>query len=176
MTFSPMDWKRGLLLKNSSQGRLIVAIVRSTLYALLVVLGIGLSQQAAAIDLTGHWSGDWLSCSSGHKGPLRADFCKISERCYEVRFKGRFFKIFPFRYAVQLEVIEETPDHVVLSGSQNLGRLFGTFTYSATVTGNCFVATYTSCKDDGQFRMERCTQPCPQTCVQPCETECCKSP
>lgn len=119
-------------------------------------------------DLSGSWSGDWRSCTSGHKGPLSAQFCKVDPCHYEVRFKGRFFKVIPFRYAVTLEVVEETPERVVLAGSQDLGRLFGTFTYSATVTGNCFVATYTSCKDQGEFRMSRCTAPC--------EAECCVNP
>jgi hypothetical protein len=143
-----------------------VAIVRTLLVLLAVVVSIGSADRVRATDLTGHWCGNWKSCTSGHKGPLRADFCKINDHCYEVRFKGRFFKVLPFRYSVQLQVVEETADHVVLSGSQNLGRLFGTFTYSATVTEKCFVATYTSCKDDGEFRMERCTKPCETVCYE----------
>jgi hypothetical protein len=143
-----------------------VAIVRTLFVLLALAISVVPASAAWASDLTGHWCGDWKSCTSGHKGPLQADFCKINDRCYEVRFKGRFFKVFPFRYSVQLQVVEETTDHVVLSGSQNLGRLFGTFTYCATVTDKCFVATYTSCKDDGEFRMERCTKPSATVCCQ----------
>ncbi len=149
-----------------------MSIVRTATFAFALILSLAVTSAASAIDLTGYWSGDWKSCTSGHKGPLSAQFCKVDACHYEVRFKGRFFKVFPFRYSVTLQIVEETPDHVVLSGSQSLGRLFGTFTYSATVTDKCFLATYTSCKDDGQFRMERCTKPCE---IQPCETDCCES-
>jgi hypothetical protein len=150
-----------------------VSIVRAAIFAFTLILSLAATSTASAIDLTGSWSGDWLSCTSGHKGPLQGEFCRVDNCHYEVRFKGRFFKVFPFRYAVKLQIVEETADKVVLSGSQNLGRLFGTFTYSATVTDNCFLATYTSCKDDGQFRMERCTRPCN---IQACEPDCCESP
>jgi hypothetical protein len=142
---------------------------KTALFALTLLICVGFQSSVSASDLTGHWSGDWKSCTSGHKGPLSAEFCKVDACHYEVRFKGRFFKVFPFRYKVTLQVIEETPEKVVLSGSQDLGRIFGTFTYSATVTDNCFVATYTSCKDDGIFRLERCTQPCAN-----CPTDCCE--
>lgn len=143
-------------------------VVRTAIVAFAFILSLAFQGNALASDLTGHWSGDWKSCTSGHKGPLSAEFCKVDNCHYEVRFKGRFFKVFPFRYKVTLQVLEETPERVVLSGSQDLGRIFGTFTYSATVTDNCFVASYTSCKDDGIFRMERCTRPC--------QTDCCENP
>lgn len=146
-----------------------MALVRTTLVALALFICFVLDSSASAGDLSGQWSGDWKSCTSGHKGPLSAEFCKVNDCSYEVRFRGRFFKVFPFRYKVTLQVVEETPEKVVLSGSQDLGRIFGTFTYSATVTDNCFYATYNSCKDDGIFRMERCSKPCEMPCEIPCE-------
>lgn len=146
-----------------------MTLVRTTLVALALFICFVLDSSASAGDLSGQWSGDWKSCTSGHKGPLSAEFCKVNDCSYEVRFRGRFFKVFPFRYKVTLQVVEETPEKVVLSGSQDLGRIFGTFTYSATVTDNCFYATYNSCKDDGIFRMERCSKPCEMPCEIPCE-------
>jgi hypothetical protein len=147
-----------------------VSVVRIANLVSVVVLVLGATQAAWGHDLTGSWSGDWRSCTSGHKGPLSAQFCRVSPCQYEVRFKGRFFKVIPFRYAVTLDVVEETAEKVILAGSQNLGRIFGTFTYSATVTGDCFEATYTSCKDQGIFRLTRCTAPCVEPCAVVSET------
>jgi hypothetical protein len=43
---------------------------------------------------------------------------------------GRFFKLLPFRYSVIMSATEQ--DGVItLSGSQFLGRMFGTFTFSS---------------------------------------------
>lgn len=112
---------------------------------------------AAAIvtnDLTGSWKGSWYSCKSGHKGPMRAEFCRLSNGDYRVDFKGRFFKVFPFRYSVVLQVVEES-DVVKLRGSSYLGRMFGTFCYSATADACSFKANYTSKKDHGIFSLTR---------------------
>ena len=121
---------------------------------LLIVL-LMTSASAMAGDLTGCWEGSWQSCKSGHKGVLRAQFQKQSETSYVVHFTGRFFKIFPFKYDVTLNVVEEGADHVRLQGSSYLGRLFGTFCYEATVANCEFNANYTSKKDNGWFRMTK---------------------
>ncbi len=31
----------------------------------------------APLSLAGCWSGSWLSCTTGHKGPMQATFCQI---------------------------------------------------------------------------------------------------
>lgn len=114
------------------------------------------ASQAQATDLSGYWQGGWNSCSSGHKGVLRATFCRVSPAAYQVNFTGRFFKLFPFRYSVVLNVVSDDGQTVQLQGSSYLGRMFGTFHYNATVTNDCFNASYTSCKDDGWFRLSKC--------------------
>lgn len=123
-----------------------------------VVLGLACTwcEVAQATDLTGCWSGSWRSCQTGHKGVLNATFTKCGDDAYSVHFRGRFFKIMPFRYTVTLRVVEETEEGVVLQGSSYLGRLAGTFNYRATVTDCKFVANYSSCKDSGLFTMTRC--------------------
>lgn len=114
------------------------------------------ADRASAADLSGCWSGSWESCKSGHHGPLRASFSRCNDSQYLVTFSGRFFKLFPFRYTVTLDVIEESGDNVKLSGSSYLGRMFGTFTYSAEVNGGEFNSSYNSCKDNGWFRLSKC--------------------
>lgn len=110
---------------------------------------------ADATDLSGCWSGSWQSCSTGHSGVLRARFTRCDESRYDVEFSGRFFKILPFRYAVTLAVVADDGGTVTLAGSSFLGRLFGTFHYSATATDGRFTARYTSKQDEGRFDLTR---------------------
>jgi hypothetical protein len=127
----------------------------------LVAGGLALAGECRAVDLSGTWSGSWNSDRCRHHGPMCATFTKINESQYCVHFRGRFFKIMPFRYTVVLDVVAEDDETTQLSGSSYLGRVFGTFTYSATATATSFNANYSSCKDWGRFCMTRCS-----TCVQ----------
>lgn len=120
---------------------------------LVVVIGLAAPVQAA--DLSGSWAGSWQSCTTGHSGVLRATFTKCSEIQYRVEFTGRFCKILPFRYSVTLDVVEDTGESVKLAGSSYLGRLFGTFCYTASADGCSFTAHYSSKKDQGRFDLWR---------------------
>lgn len=114
--------------------------------------------QAAPIrvpNLNGSWSGSWKSRCSGHKGPLKATFCQVDCRNYEVHFRGRFCKLLPFCYTVTLQVTGCEDGKVYLSGSHKL-PLFGTFTFSAWATDTQFCAGYRAKDDAGQFVMTRC--------------------
>jgi hypothetical protein len=112
-------------------------------------------RECRAAELAGCWEGRWESCTSGHQGPLNAKFCKVDDTHYRVDFSGRFFKIFPFHYSVTLMVTGQDGDTLLLSGTSYLGRMFGTFHYSARATDCSFVADYTSCKDRGRFILHR---------------------
>lgn len=125
------------------------------LFAIAVVL-VATQGFARAGDLAGSWSGSWQSCTSGHKGPLHATFCKIDDSHYRASFHGRFFVVVPFRYSVTLTVTGQEGDKVTLAGESYLGRLFGTFHYTAEATDCEFTASYTSCRDDGRFVLKRC--------------------
>ena len=94
----------------------------------------------APTDLSGHWSGTWLSHTNGHDGPIQACLRKIDDDNYSVHFNGRFWGLFPFQYDMVLTVTERREDALILSGSKNLGLLFGTFSYTATVTNTDFTA------------------------------------
>lgn len=108
-----------------------------------------------AVDLSGCWTGSWQSCSTGHSGALRATFTRCGEGRYRADFSGSFFRILPFRYSVVLDVVDDTDECVTLAGSSYLGRLFGTFRYTATADGCTFTARYTSAKDAGRFDLRR---------------------
>jgi hypothetical protein len=133
------------------------SLLRSLLVSAAAASGwLAAPAAAKAADLSGAWSGRWMSCTTGHNGPLRATFCRLDAAHYEVNFRGRFFKVFPFRYSVVLRVVYEDAYTTRLQGSSYLGRMFGTFYYDATVSGCEFNANYRSCKDHGWFRMTRC--------------------
>ena len=119
------------------------------------VLALGLAMPAHALHLSGCWAGSWESCTTGHSGVLRATFTRCGESQYRVDFSGRFFMILPFRYSVTLDVVEDTGESVTLAGSSYLGRLFGTFCYTAQADGCRFTARYSSKKDSGRFVMRR---------------------
>jgi hypothetical protein len=124
----------------------------------LTALALAVSAAPAglqAADLSGCWAGTWQSCTTGHSGPLRAEFTRCDDDSYRVKFTGRFFKIVPFKYTVTLDVISEDAEGVVLAGSSYLGRMFGTFTYRATADDCRFTANYSSKKDSGTFRLTR---------------------
>ena len=114
-----------------------------------------------ALDLSGTWEGNWQDFGTGHSGPLKATFTKLENGNYQVDFRGRFAKIIPFRYSVVLNATEKD-GKVHLTGSSDISRRRGTFHYKAEATDTNFVSSFVSCKDNGQFCLERCTygSPC----------------
>ena len=120
----------------------------------LLVSGV-LAAPARATDLSGCWAGSWHSSSTGHSGVLKATFTKCGDTQYRVEFRGRFCKFVPFKYSVTLDVVADTGESVKLAGSSYLGRVFGTFCYSAQADGCRFTASYSSKKDSGTFVMRR---------------------
>ena len=130
--------------------------LRATLLACsCIISSLAISSVAQAVDLSGHWSGSWESCQTGHRGPLKGHFEACGDQQYQVTFTGRFFKVFPFRFRVTLDVIEDRGDSLTLAGNSYLGRMFGTFTYEANATGTDFNSAYSSKKDHGYFRLSR---------------------
>ena len=122
---------------------------------LAIVLTLIAASGAQATDLSGHWKGRWESFTTGHNGPLRCTLTRIDATRYQADFSGRFFKLIPFRYSVVLYVQYEG-EVVTLSGQNYLGRRFGTFHYWAEANRCSFVSSYNSCRDRGQFVLERC--------------------
>lgn len=87
---------------------------------------------------------------------MRARFCRLCNGNYEVTFCGRFCKLIPFRYKTTLNVTGYTDGVVYMSGSHNLGPVFGTFTYNAWANDCQFVSSYTAgSKDQGQFSLSK---------------------
>src|SRR5262245_39890571 len=83
--------------------------------------------EPAPIDVAGCWSGYWISCSDGHSGRMQATICKVGDNCYQARFRGRFWVVFPFRYSMTFREIGREGDKVFLAGEHRLGPVLGTY-------------------------------------------------
>ena len=127
----------------------------AVLAALLLPATSRADEPCRAPDLTGRWSGCWVSDKNGHHGPLRANFRKVSDTCYRVTFSGRFWKVIPFVYAVNLTVTGANGDVVTLSGETPVGPVVGSFRYDAVATACDFEAQFTSKNDSGRFVLTR---------------------
>ena len=128
------------------------ASVRSLLVVVFAVL-LALPT-ASAETMSGRWRGQWVSQTTGHKGPLNARFRPVDANRYRAIFTGRFAKVIPFRYGMTMQVQSRDADTIYFGGSRSLG-LFGKFEYRARASGGQFVATYQSRRDRGRFEMRR---------------------
>jgi hypothetical protein len=129
--------------------------MRRTAIAFFVLCAFTTTASAASPDLTGRWSGYWVSDKNGHTGPLHGKFTQLDADTYRVRYRGRFAKIIPFMYSTKMHVEGVGDDVVLLTASQNLGPLLGTFQSSATATSTSFNADFSSRGDSGRFVLSR---------------------
>jgi hypothetical protein len=127
---------------------------RFLLAAVIAHFALAAAASAQPPDLSGRWSGYWVSDKTGHTGPLHGRFRQVDASTYRVAYHGRFAKILPFWYRTTMHVAGTGDDVVVLTASQRLGP-FGTFSTTATATGTNFDATYSSRSDSGRFTMTR---------------------
>jgi hypothetical protein len=120
------------------------------------VLAVSAGTAGAQVpDLSGKWSGYWVSDRNGHTGPLRGRFRQLDADTYRVAYSGRFWRVFPFWYATKMQVVGVGDGVVQLTASRNLGPGLGTFTTTAFATASTFDATFSSRKDSGRFVMTR---------------------
>ncbi len=113
------------------------------------------AQEIMPPSLTGSWTGGWNSQTTGHQGPLRASIRPTGDGHYSATFTGKFFKVIPFRYQMNLQVVGASDGVLQLAGSKKLGPLMGYYSYNATVSGNSFSASYRTKRDSGTFFMHR---------------------
>lgn len=125
-----------------------------TLMSAFVILAFAGAAAAQPPDLTGQWSGYWVSEKNGHTGPLKGKFRQTDADTYRVVFRGRFWGVFPFRYGTTMEVTGVGDGIVQLSASRRLGPL-GTFTMNAMATDGSFDAAFSSRNDSGRFVLSR---------------------
>ena len=124
-------------------------------FVICVLCAFATTSFSAPPELSGRWSGYWVSETNGHTGPLHGSFKQLDAETYRVRFHGRFAKVIPFWYSTKMHIAGATDDAILLSASQNLGPLFGTFRMTATASATSFDAGFTSRSDSGRFVLSR---------------------
>ncbi|MCI0705079.1 MAG: hypothetical protein L0241_28800 [Planctomycetia bacterium] len=127
--------------------------------ALFVLPSVACAQQPEVYapsvpQLSGTWSGYWISDTNGHNGPLHARIRPISPDEYRVTFRGRYRVVIPFRYTTTMDVVGTGDGVIVLAAERPVGRR-GTFRMNATVTSTDFNATFNSRRDHGRFVLTR---------------------
>jgi hypothetical protein len=125
-----------------------------TLLAIFALVASSTTVAAQPPDLSGRWSGHWVSEKNGHTGPLHGRFRQIDDDTYRVAFRGRFAKVIPFWYTTKLDVVATGDGAVALAASQRL-PLLGTYSTTATATATDFDASFTSRGDSGRFILSR---------------------
>jgi hypothetical protein len=121
---------------------------------LAAILAFASTSAAQPPDLSGRWSGYWVSDKNGHTGPLHGRFRQLDDATYRVAYHGRFWRIFPFYYRTTMHVDGAGEGVAMLSASQRLGPL-GTFTTTALATDTDFSANFAAPRDSGRFVMSR---------------------
>ena len=116
------------------------------------------SAGAQTPDLSGKWSGYWVSDKNGHTGPLHGRFRQVDAGTYRVAFRGRFWGVFPFWYSTPMQVSGSADGSMQLTASRRLGplglprprpsrprRTSTRYTLrAATPAGSCFRAQHTT--------------------------------
>jgi len=137
--------------------------------ALYLVACTGIPQNWAeakrsTTGVEGAWLGTWRSDVNGHSGGLRAAVTTVHHdpplpsdhdtRLF--RFRASWAKILCAGFSLHGTVKKTGPDSWTMSGSKDLGKLFGgTFTCTGTVRGDEFKARYDAKMDRGVMEMRR---------------------
>ncbi|TWT93541.1 hypothetical protein [Neorhodopirellula pilleata] len=106
-----------------------------------------------AASPAGRWKGEWSSPSSGHQGPMRANIRPNSNGTYSALFAGRFFKIIPFAYRVDLVPARDGSSGYV--ADKRLGPLLGSYKMQAQFSSHRMNGRFQAVGDQGSVRMKR---------------------
>lgn len=126
--------------------RLIVAFA---VFSIFILAEAGFGQ-----DISGQWAGRWQSNANGHSGKIGATFCQLSPNTMQVKFRGTFAKVIPFRYSTRLKVVSQQPGLTIMAGNRRL-PLGGEFNYYITMSDHCFNGSFSSRRNRGTFVMRK---------------------
>jgi hypothetical protein len=119
-----------------------------------IVLVLAISDRGFAQSPAGRWRGEWVSQSTGHRGPMRANIRPTGPSTYSARFSGRFFVVFPFTYRVEL--VSNGCGHY--SAEKKLGPLLGSYRMQTYFGSSSMSGRFQAAKDIGSVRMSRAGQ------------------
>jgi hypothetical protein len=102
----------------------------------------------------GRWRGEWVSKTTGHRGPLRCVIATHGPDQWRATFHAGYAKVLRACYATQLHVVQKD-DKWIFSGRTDLGKLAGgVYEYDGTATVDFLVSRYRSPGDQGEFRLK----------------------
>ncbi len=128
--------------------------MKTGLLAAILTACIAASACAQSPDGRG-WKGEWVSETTGHHGPLKANVRPLSNGDYRVRYSGRFAKVIPFYYPATMRNAGTGPNGEIYLTNTTRMPFFGTFHADAVLTGTTFDSQYTSKRDSGRFTLSR---------------------
>lgn len=120
-----------------------------------LTVALGVRSACNGSDPTGRWRGEWVSQSTGHRGPMKANVWRANNGTYQARFSGRFALVIPFTYKVTMYPSYDHYGNVNLHASKPLGPIMGSYTMDAVSTGNGLNGSFRAAKDVGSIRMQR---------------------
>jgi hypothetical protein len=133
--------------------------MRSAIYLLALVLSssavIGTARSASSADLDGCWVGRWVGCTDGRTGTVRARITKCGANQYHAVFRGRCFKIMPYRYTATLTAVKDDQTGRAHFKCTRKLPIWGWYWMNGSVNGNKVFARYRTDDHTGYFTMQR---------------------
>jgi hypothetical protein len=105
--------------------------------------------------VSGCWSGEWTSKSTGHHGRLRCVINPVAPALWRMYFRAEYSTLFRACYATDFAVHQKDGGWS-FSGGSDLGVLAGgEYSYSGHATLESLVCSYKSSRDQGEFKLRR---------------------
>ncbi len=130
-------------------------IIVNFLFLATLFIWTGQCDRALGQDLSGNWTGRWQSSTNNHGGPMQATFVQQCGDELQVKFRGRFAKVIPFRYRARLKIVYQEPGLTIVGGSKKIGPFSGGYTYSGQISDGCFTGSYSSRRYQGGWAISR---------------------
>jgi hypothetical protein len=146
--------RAGLKLQLEPMMSICTALGRAG-FVFAVAIVLANCQPSSGQELSGNWTGRWQSSTNNHGGKMNATFVQQSGDQLQVKFRGSFAKVIPFRYRAKLNVVYQEPGLTIVGGSKKLGPLMGDFSYSGQISNGCFTGTYSSRRYNGSWVTSR---------------------
>lgn len=106
----------------------------------------------------GAWIGTWHSVPTGHTGKLRCAVFPAPGQTgtWQYRYRASWAKVLCAGFTVDCQATRQSDGTWRITGSRDLGPLFGgTFTHTATLSGDQLHATYHAAADHGTLTLRR---------------------
>lgn len=113
------------------------------------------AQESYSESPQGAWKGQWVSQSTGHRGPMRVVISPTSSGTYQARFTGRFAAVIPFAYRAELIPQTTADGRVILTSSKKLGPILGSYQMQTQVSDGVLSGDFQAAGDRGSILMRR---------------------